>query len=430
LTLHIPGTNVPIVYSGDVINENDIETLDILVFKIEDNGEHFFQHIPVSTGITNNGSSKKLSVKLQPLSVPVRLLVLANVSHLFTPDILNVLKSDSISGNVEKIWILNRFVFDFNEPWNLNKSEGREARAFPMYGESEKINTSSPEFADINMRRSVVRIDIGIGSETLEIDSVYLFNTPNKGFVAPQFDKNGVIIEIPHVPAHTIDNKGFAYKFIPALNDKGRIMEKMIYTTEDMQDVPTPTIIVVKARHNGGKYNYYRVDMLNKEEEMIPLLRNNRYRLNITNINGSGYASPEEALNAPTDVESQLEATVLDIHEYVSNDQYLMGVSIGKIMFNWDGSWAGALPEEKAFHLLVYTSYPQWSVHWIDEEPDWVEIEDENGNTITGTETFPSNATSLYIRILSPNTSGKMRTAKFKLATGTLRKEITVTQDN
>jgi hypothetical protein len=431
LTLRLPGMNVPVVYSEDIMNENDIETLDVLVFKIEKDGEHFYQHIPVSSGIMNNGSIKHLSVKLQSVSVPVRLLVLANVNYLFTPQIIDGLKTDSLAGNVEKGWILNRFVFDFNEPWSFDKSSNPEAKALPMYGESGIINPSAPEASEINMQRSVVRLDIGTACPTLNIDSVYLYYTENKGFVAPWFDDKGVIIETPHVPANSVVNKkSFRYKFAPVTNAAGvQIMEKKIYFTEDMQDMPTATTLIVKARNNDGPYQYYRVNMIDKAGMLVPFLRNNRYKVIILDVNGSGYASAQEAADAPSGLESILDAHVLDIREYVTNDQYLLGVSTSHISFTRDGSWDEALPGDKAFRLIMRTTYSRWSAQWIDNVPDWVEMTDDNGNTVSGSDVHPSTATSLYFRILHPNKSGAIRTAKLKLVAGILVKEITITQD-
>jgi hypothetical protein len=126
-----------------------------------------------------------------------------------------------------------------------------------------------------------------------------------------------------------------------------------------------------------------------------------------------------------------LDATSLDICEFVTNDQYLLGVSTSNVVFNRNGSYDEALPGAKDFKLILCTNYSYWSAQWIDDmDPEWVDILNEDGMNIVGTDKYPSPVTSLYIRIAGPNNSGATRTAKFKLVAGTLVKEITITQNN
>jgi hypothetical protein len=425
LTMQIPGTYLPVTYAYSENDENDIRTVDVLIFRVDASGnEYYYKHISAPAITQDNGNIKKTHLRLD--FIDSRIIVLANVRHLFTTDMNAQLSLDSIQGYVTKETVVKRFVFDMKEPF------GREREAIPMYGESGIIRSSDNVVNSITMIRSVTRIDIvnSILDDKVSVDSVYLFHTKDKGFVAPGFDPKGAMLEVPNVPVEAKANeKAFGYKFIQNAGVACLAMEREIYIAEDLQQSETPTIVVVKILREGHPPQFYRVDMFDKDGEMLSIQRNYRYRLNITKIISNGYLTAEEAAIVPeASLSSTVETNELGINTVVFNDQFKLGVSTVNIVFNADGSWEEKNPDEAFYSLKVHTTYSGWTAIWDSTElGDWLNFMDaKEADTSLS---FPSTTLMLNMKA-SPNTTGKIRLGKIRLTAGTLYLEVKVTQDS
>ncbi|GHV51996.1 hypothetical protein FACS1894181_14690 [Bacteroidia bacterium] len=426
LVMQIPGTNAPVTFAYSPSGENEVRTVDILVFKVDSKGEHYYKHIPVRSIRDDNNTTKKVDIALE--AIDTRLILLANVNHLFTEEMTYLLENDAKSGDVTKEIILDRFMFDFKEQWKAGDHAGN---AFPMYGESGIVPAKSAAVNEIKMIRAIARIDIANDARNAgwSIDSVYVFNTNDKGFVAPSFDKRGTILETPHVPSAAKANaKSFGYLFVPNAGTTTLSMEREIYVAEDMQDSGTPTSIVLRILHEGKKPQYYRVDLKGTDGELMPLLRNYRYRIFITGITGDGYLTAEEAATAAkrTPISSEVEIDELGLEKIIFNDQYKLGVSELQVAFHADGSWMGMEPGETSYSLKVYTTYSNWSVSMDESLAAWLKFDGSNGDGLNAE--FPASCHSLGL-IAEANTSGLHRSGTIYLRAGTLRFAITVLQN-
>jgi hypothetical protein len=412
LTMQIPGTYLPVTYAYNEADENEIRTVDALVFRVDSTGkEYYYNHITVVAVSHQAGNAKNIQLRLEP--VDSRVIILANVRHLFTDAMKEQLRRDSLTADATKEKVMKRFVFDMPEPI------GRQKEAFPMYGESEIIRPSDELVKDITMMRSITRIDIvnSTFDSRVTIDSVYLFHTKNKGYVAPRFDAKGAITALPNLPPDAEPNKQvFAYKFTANAGTVSPAMEREIYLTEDSQETDYPTIVVLKILSDTRPPQFYRVDMLTKDKDLLPIQRNCRYRINITKIMSDGYPTVEAAaaVSKPS-LSSTVDANELGISTVVFNDLYKLGVSTTEIAFNADGSWNGQKPDEKIYSLKVHTTYSGWSPEWEAKEPaGWLNL-------------TPSSTLALNVKA-TPNTTGKTRVGKIKLTAGTLHIEVNVTQ--
>jgi hypothetical protein len=423
LTMQIPGTYLPVTYAYSENDENEIRTVDVLVFRVDSTGnESYYRHIRVPAITQDNGTTKKVEFRLE--LVDSRLAVLANVRNLFTPEMEERLLADSIAGKVTKETVMKRFVFPMSEP------AGKQNEPFPMYGESDLLRSSDNTTGDIKMIRAITRIDIinSIPDDKVKIDSVYLLYTKNKGFVAPGFNAKGEIVGTPNVPGDAEPNTNlFGYKFTPNAGAGSPAMEREIYITEDGQDSDRPTAIILKICYEGRPSQFYRVDMLDKDGELMPILRNYRYRINLTRIVGDGYPSAEEAADVPKpSLASTVETNELGISTVAFNDSYKLGVSTVRVIFKADGSWEGRKSGEESYSLKVHTTYSGWSASWrTDELAGWLNLTDaqvENGSV-----KFPASRMELNMRA-TPNTTGKDRSANIRLTAGTLYLDIHVTQ--
>ncbi|MDR1918344.1 MAG: hypothetical protein LBQ65_01710 [Tannerellaceae bacterium] len=422
LTMHIPGTHLPVTYAYSEADENDIRTVDALIFRVDSAGnEAYYRHITIPAINNEGGNTKKVQLRMD--LIDARIIVLANVRDLFTPEMKGRLRADSIAGNASKDRVLKRFVFEMNEPI------GRQKEAFPMYGESEVIRSSEHAAKEIKMIRAITRIDIinGLLDSKVEIDSIYLFQTKNKGYVAPGFDDKGAIIGTANMPESAAANlQKFGYKFVQNAGTASPAMEREIYLTEDSQESDAPTVIVLKILHQDAAPQFYRVDMLDKDGDLLPILRNYRYRINIMKITSGGYPTAEAAaaVSKPS-LSSTVETNELGISTVVFNDQYKLGVSTTELVFKADGSWEGQLPGEAYYSLKVHTTYSGWTAAWEGGEPaGWLNVAEARGETSVD---FPATSLALHIKP-QPNTTGKTRVGRIKLTAGTLQIIVNLTQ--
>ncbi|MDR1500543.1 MAG: hypothetical protein LBI58_06130 [Tannerellaceae bacterium] len=424
LTMQIPGVYTPVTYAYSENDENEIRTVDVLVFRIDaDGNESYYRHIPIPSITQDNGNTKKIQFKLE--FVDSRLIILANVRDLFTQEMKEQLLTDSAMGDVRKERLMKRFIFNVREPF------GSRQEPFPMYGESAVLRSSEDTAGDIKMIRSVTRIDIvnSIADDKITIDSVYLFNTKNKAFVSPGFDGKGEMLGTANMPSEAMPNaEPFGYRFTHNAATVSPTMEREIYMAEDAQDTASPTAIVLKITRQGQSSQFYRVDMRSKDGELIPILRNYRYRLNITKILGDGYPTAEMAATVlRPSLTSTVESNELGINSIIFNDQYKLGVSTTNLAFNADGSWDERKSGESYYSLKVYTTYSGWTMTWEDEDNQagqWMTFRDISPDDRAS---FPASCLDLNMKV-TENKTGRQRSGKIRLTAGALSLTVNVIQ--
>ncbi|MDR0536492.1 MAG: hypothetical protein LBH04_00340 [Tannerellaceae bacterium] len=432
LSLHIAvrSSEAPVAFAYTPARENQILELDVLVFKVEGREEHYYKHIPIrSLPDIAGGAFQTVKINLAPIDA--RLILLANAGSMFTGETVQLLERYAQNGNIQKKTILEHFIFDSSSQWTASSGSG-EGSAIPMYGESALIPAQSDAPSEINMLRALARIDIGTNNSSagIVIDSVYIFNTKDKGFVAPAFDNAGNITSMAHIPLTARSNStSLALHFTPNAESASPAMEREIYIAEDDRSGALPTSIVIKAKTGSSdRPAFYSLDLRDKGGSPIPFLRNSRYGIIITGISGSGYSTPEAALNSAgsPSVSTELETDELGISEIVFNDKYKLGVSQTQIIFNADGSFADASSGDNICRIKVYTTCPAWSVSADEAACMWLSIPGLANSR--GEVEYP--ATTRYLPIaVSPNTESRRRAALITLKAINLRLNITILQD-
>lgn len=426
VTIQIPGTNVPITYRDiSETEENEIRTLDVLVFCDGKGDDYFYKHVSIPALTEDNGTVKSFKMKLK--SMDAKLVVLANVHDLFTPAMEDQLSIDSLHANVSKEIIMRRFVFSYTYP------KGESRMPFPMYGESEAVSGEVSNVDEIRMTRSVARIDIGIADNCpFTIDSVYIFNSKDKGYVSPSFSQSGSILEEPWVPHNAVPYAspiGYAFKG-NSLKGNTVMMERTIYITEDTQRTNKPTVVVVKVVQPNTTPVYYRIHMQEPDESFIPIRRNYRYKICIIDASETGYSSAKEAAEATASLHTVIESNELDIREIVvdETDRYMLGVSTSEVVFNADGTWAEKNNNENVYILKIHTTYPRWTASWNARDFEgWLTLPgNSNENGIVRMEN-PSSIRTILIKPTTNNTE-KERSGSITLTAGTLTLEVKLIQ--
>ena len=358
--------------------ESAVNSLKILVFKTKDAGatlsdqqEKYAYEAKISSVTPQDGGKYyKVVARLKgdDNTTPYRLVLIAN--HRFVTDALTEGMSKA------EVFAASGLKKAFTEKWDTNDASA----TIPMWGESDaKVITEGVTFSDcfdqtgegktkIHLIRSLARVDVGISfngdvsSEettpttdvplTLESVRVYRYAT---SFLVPgtqtntYFSANGVRKPKPVLPdgvAIAEDTKCLSFT---AINDRTSVRD--IYIPERLKgsDKSDRPCLVIGGKYNGAtKATYYRLDFIKTptptspkdQAEALDILRNHRYRFNITKVSGPGYDTPEEALSGEP-VNIYFDVVVWDeaqVGEVRYDGQYYLAVNKDKFEFGKDES--------------------------------------------------------------------------------------------
>lgn len=283
LKLLVPG-NV-LTYAMDAENESYISSIDVFVFSEIGGQERFAYHVP-GFDLNINGDELSFKAKIQTGNEPFRFVVLANARE--EVNALGTIGKGALKDN-----LLARVVstLDVGEHWNATSAN--DFTPIPMWGESNlmSITPSTIEIrAEVSLLRALARIDVQLASRALEnfiLTSVSLYNSKTSGTVAP----------FPFLPP-LANNSVLRYN-LPV--GRGVSLTGTIYTFEAAQPMGPvdATALVIGGKYDGSNIvTYYRLDFLNNAVAPIALLRNKKYMVTITQVNGPGSMDEETAWNS------------------------------------------------------------------------------------------------------------------------------------
>lgn len=320
ITLEMPQVT-PKTYAVSEEDENRVETVDILAFKVDASKPSGWAYDYKAKGTTiidtggTNQSKKQFTVTLIKSSNQQTFVVLANSENE-----INAL--GEISKGADKNSLLASLVSSNTGKWNAGESMGTAFKPFPMWGEVQTVvNDATAQITGVKMLRSTARLDVVLGTDVIteanfKLDKVYVYNSKNKGRIVPDANNmNSGTAKAATVPSGSINNGTALEYIIPAASNKA--FERSIYLYEakaaTQDKASQATAIVV-----GGTYasdaapTYYRLDFLEADKKTYrDVLRNHKYRFNIIKVSGRGYKTPDEAFNAKP-VNMEVEVKVWD----------------------------------------------------------------------------------------------------------------------
>ena len=243
----------------------------------------------------------------------------------------------------------------------------------------------------IHLVRALARVDVGVnfaedpssekaaGDENFKIMSVHVYRYATSMYVAgtqaTAFNfADGRRNAVPHTPegvTAAIDDKPLVFTAKTDEDAKGYVRNIYIPEIENKDKAKGERIcLVIGGDYNkSGKQTYYRVDFIKRETKspndiitkQLDVLRNYRYRFNITKVAGPGTDTPEEALTTePVNINwDVLVWDDADIDKIMYDGQYYLSVSKDKFHFGRDAASES------------YTIRTNW--------PDGYQIVDKNG---------------------------------------------------
>lgn len=393
-------------------NEMEIQTADIISFRKDavTNNEYFFYR-EMATFVSNTASAKVYRSSIQHSNDAQQFVVFANVR--------TILDGLSLNTSMTRQQVLNAIVMTQSAAWDVSSTY----TPLPMWAQADYqvVNNGDPGLS-VELTRAVARIDVTVASAAQSdfvMKSVRYYNYPNKGSVAP-LDANWSPT-LKQVTAPSVPSGGYSYAASPQVHTVtgGVSLLRTIYSFEapstDSNTNTSASCLVVGGSFKGGGDTYYRVDFYDQDTgEFLPLLRNFRYNVQITEVNGVGFSDFADALKAGF---SNMTATTHVLDEG----------GMGNVV--WDGrdflsvsqTDFSLYPEEQSITVDVATTYADgWSATVSSEAASWLSIQGSStgaGNKVKGVLTLEAEA----------NLTGN-RTGTVTITAGRLTQTITVFQ--
>lgn len=348
--------------------EKQINSIQVLVFNTDgiadESQETFAYEAKVKSFETGSDGITRIRCGLTATAKKMRVVCIANAN----------INTQGFTGKTKGV-ILNEDVMKktFTAAWPTDGT-----LFIPMWGESDaqqvsrttKFNdcTASNANGVIHLVRALARIDVGCsfdetkpadetakGNTDFKIKSVRVYRYAQSMYVtgtqALTFRMDGATREpLPHTPTDMTaadDNNPLVFKadagvdgyvrniYIPEISNEGKNRDQR-------------TCLVIGGSYKGGDETYYRVDFITRKDgepedkitKQLDVLRNHRYRFNITKVAGPGTETPGEALKTEP-VNLSCDVVVWDeakIDKIMYDGQYYLSVSKDKFHFGKDAT--------------------------------------------------------------------------------------------
>ena len=405
--------------------EKQINSVQVLVFKtkdIDDESQETLEYVAPVKSFETVGGITRIRCGLKTTADPMRVVCIAN--HNVDPT-----RFDSFIGKTKQVLFESDLMKEaFTAAWPTKENTNYY---IPMWGESDKQPVSrttkfnSCEASNngksntknensIHLVRALARIDVGInfdetksvddtavkGGAKFKIKSVRVYRYAQSMFVtgtqATTFRQTTNGREpLPHTPEGmkaADDNKPLFFEekagvdgyirniYIPEISNQGKNKNER-------------TCLVIGGYYDGStKETFYRVDFIKREKgkpedkitEQLDVLRNHRYRFNITDVKGPGTDNEEDALKTEP-VNITCDVVVWDegkIDEIKYDGQYYLIVSKDKFHFGKDAT---------SESYTIRTNWPK-GYEIVDKDGNkWATTAEEAGTKTWAYFTEPAN---------------------------------------
>lgn len=300
--------------------ETAITTVDVLLFRgITGSGQAGNDDFRGRVAATSNGDGSWSAV-LPKHEQEALLLFIVNAS-----DRVDAMMTGGVvrPGVSRKLEVIRNLTFDTSSPWDTETP-----RYLPMWTEKRiVISDNMAPLGPLKLYRAVARVDVGLkfksaysddldaagadiaeGLSNFTLTKAIVCNIPQTSRLVPA-DGNiswGSAGEVEGIksPSLVSGNQVSRLEYLAEQESGGKYFFRQIYVGEqtngNKQLVNRPCVIV-GGRYEGGPETYYRLDFTKPAAadgtvSYYDLIRNSRYRLNITAVTGNGYNNVDDAL--------------------------------------------------------------------------------------------------------------------------------------
>lgn len=321
---NIPATRQALGELSGNAQENMIQKIDILAFKVNPDNSEYFDYYAEGKLISGAGTPKQtFHATMRIKDYKQRFVIITNAHD----EVMKLISSVEW-GQAPKDEMLKMLEF-------ANKASGHKWNAsntgvftpFPMWGEMETpqlITSSTTSVSSIPILRMVAKIDVVVAEndavsgkrprDNFKLAEVYLYNVKDNGHVVP--DRSALVFT---TPANLLVNKP-TIPVAPAnwvgplkyTTDDEISLASQIYTLEAKATDLSKNRLDATGLVIGGYYSkdgvtwdnalsYYRLDMMTSDKTTTrDVLRNHNYEVRIIEIKGPGNPTPEIAWSSAT----------------------------------------------------------------------------------------------------------------------------------
>ncbi|MGJ1317743.1 hypothetical protein ACR776_04180 [Sphingobacterium spiritivorum] len=394
-------------YAVSEVDQNSIYALDVLAFRVADDGKDYYAYHRKAVLLRPNQGATEVDfhVDLLKSTDKFRFVLIANASAQLKTAL------SGLPANAEKETLMSRIEYGITAKWNAANSGS--FTPLPMWGESviiAGIDNNTRKFS-VKMLHSQAAIDVKVTGDNFVMTKVFVYNQSNKGRVAPSpgnYDMNAQVVTAPSIPISTAQlTPAQEHASSPkALINDIFLFESAAPTSSGQ---PTATGLVIAGKYAGSTTEtFYRVELTDNQDNLLPVLRNHRYVIDITKVHGPGLPSIIQAWASKTIgmSTSVTKWNEISLSESNMQQQYLR--------FDTKKAELSGLRGEMEF--TIWTNAPTATLSGL---PSWlVELNrDQVGDKIT------------YRIFVNENTSATAkRTANINIKVGRLTGKIPVTQ--
>lgn len=325
LEIKIPGTKTPTTYGMTTANENRINELVVLAYKIANGSEFLEEKIIIDeNGIDDDGTGL-LNVEVAIAEGEYnRLMLVANANKQVA--------SLSVGGNLSDLQKIE--YLHVSGKWNVSTPDYIPMSGEFVAGTSNGIKIqqgTSQTFGNLQMVRMLARVDIRNQSNAVFVlKEVALYNANCNGLIVHKAASYSNTPPAPSLPA-TLQTVTSPILYDYAALQSDNAMNNEIYLFEAAKATTTTQSsslrILLKGTYNATDY-YYPVDFTYSatsgtitQGDFMPVIRNHQYIFNIVNVSGAGFLSASEAL-AYTGSFVNIKVKVLTVDDDLSDIYY------------------------------------------------------------------------------------------------------------
>jgi len=288
--------------------ETKLKDIDVLVFTDDGTGTKFSYRtvgkIINQSSAGNGGGNVDIEVKMWRTQIDSRLVVIANARTQ-----LNAYPF--VAGELLEVFQENLvYQLEAGERWLANLDGATDNYIpLPMWAEHTVTGGINDDTiilpGSINLLRSVVRVDVmadAVASD-FTLDWIHVYNSNRNGLIIPGSDPT-----TPSLPSDLLTNENNILHYDVTFGNK---LEGAIYLFEAAAGIgdgdpadPYATALVIEGHYNANPSTtyFYRIDFKDASNNLVPLLRNHRYVINITGATEMGTAleDRDNAFAAPS----------------------------------------------------------------------------------------------------------------------------------
>jgi uncharacterized protein (TIGR02145 family) len=453
MQITVPGLTPVSTYALSPVDETHVSEVDVLVF--DASNDTFLCHAEGESVTTDGSDSNKKTFDADLRAAGngnAYVMVVANAHDAVQTAVT------SFTSSTTKETAMQSMTFASSGKWNVTGSNN--FKPLPMWGMTPAPVSlgGASSIPSISLLRSVARVDVGIkfpdsqvdGTETgqgltpsttFTLEEVRLYNSLDKGSIAPyNGNYSGTTVTASSIP--TSPAPGINDLPVPSyLSSNGTVdgfdankfsCTGAIYMAEHAAGsdatLSTNPYLVIGGKYGGSAspVTYYRLDFVSgsyPNQTFLSVLRNHRYRFNITGVSGPGYTSADLASTRPVNFTYDLSATDESLTSYEYDGQYALGVSQDEYVLD-RASTADAFKKNNI--LEISTAYGSYTA--ASSDPDWLRFGSTFGSGTATVTNTAANTLSTHTFCVTANPGNSERSATITVTSGRLEKKITVRQ--